>query len=192
MASILIVTRGLPSVLYQSVELARRLTVAGHRLTFAGDPSARALVEHHGVAFERLDPDGYEPFLAEDATTPTARRLLAIGRRRTRARESLGIGAFARLVRETRPDLILVNGEMHAHIIAAAMAGTRMALLNSFVSIWRGRHPATAHAGTAGRQLVGHEGGRCAALAGPAAPEATPALVRTRASHRLRSRVGVP
>lgn len=137
MASILIVTRGLPSVLYQSVELARRLTVAGHRLTFAGDPSACPLIEHHGVAFQSLDPDGYEPFLEEDATTPTARRLLAIGRRRARARESLGVGAFARRVRETRPDLILVNGEMHAHIIAAAMARTRMALLNSFVSIWR-------------------------------------------------------
>ncbi len=154
MASILIVTRGLPSVLYQSVELARRLTVAGHRLTFAGDPSARALVEHHGVAFERLDPDGYEPFLEEDATTPAARRLLAIGRRRTRARESLGVGGF-------NDDLILVNGEMHAHIIAAAMAGTRMALLNSFVSIWREAGIPPPH--TLARPGVGWSGTRAGA-----------------------------
>ena len=74
MANILIVTRGLPSVLYQSVELARRLAAAGHRLTFAGDPDARELVEHHGLAFRRLEPSRYEQFLEEDAATPRAQQ----------------------------------------------------------------------------------------------------------------------
>jgi UDP:flavonoid glycosyltransferase YjiC (YdhE family) len=69
MASILIVTRGLPSVVYQSVELARRLAAAGHRLTFAGDAGARPLVEHHGLAFLGLDPDRFEQFLEDDAAT---------------------------------------------------------------------------------------------------------------------------
>ena len=76
MANILTVTRGLPSVLYQSVELARRLAAAGHRLTFAGDPEARELVEHHGLAFRRLEPTRYERFLEEDAATPPLGRIL--------------------------------------------------------------------------------------------------------------------
>ncbi len=158
MASILIVTRGLPGVLYQSVELARRLAAAGHRLTFAGDPDARELVEHHGLAFHRLDPDRYEQFLEEDAATPALGRILDIGRRRERARESLGIDAFARFVRDDRPDLILINGEMHEHIIAAATAGSRLALLNPFASIWR--HPGVPPPHTLARPGIGWSGSR--------------------------------
>ena len=50
---------------------------------------------------------------------------------------SLGVGAFARSLRDERPDLTLINGEMHGHVIAASATGARVALLNSFVSIWR-------------------------------------------------------
>ena len=137
MANILTVTRGLPSVLYQSVELARRLAAAGHRLTFAGDPDARELVEHHGLAFRCLEPSRYEQFLEGDAARPPLRRIVDVRRRREIARTSLGVGAFARSLRDQRPDLTLINGEMHGHIIAASAAGARVALLNSFVSIWR-------------------------------------------------------
>jgi UDP:flavonoid glycosyltransferase YjiC (YdhE family) len=158
MASILIVTRGLPSVLYQSVELARRLAAAGHRLTFAGDPDARALIEHHGLAVHRLDPDRYEHFLEEDAAAPALGRFLDISRRRERARQSLGVSTFARFVRDERPDLILVNGEMHEHIIAASTAGSRVALLNSFVSIWR--QPGVPPPHTLARPGIGWSGSR--------------------------------
>ncbi len=161
MANILIVTRGLPSVLYQSVELARRLAAAGHRLTFAGDPDARELVEHHGLAFRRLDPCRYEQFLEEEAATPALSRFLDIGRRRERARESLGVSAFARAVRDERPDLILINGEMHEHIIAASAAGSRVALLNSFVSIWR--QPGVPPPHTLARPGIGWSGTRAGA-----------------------------
>ena len=137
MANILIVSRGLPSVLYQSVELARRLAAAGHRLTFAGDPDARELVEHHGLAFHSLEPSRYEQFLEGDAATPALSRIFDIRRRRELARTSLGVGAFARSMRDERPDLTLINGEMHGHIIAASALGARVALLNSFVSLWR-------------------------------------------------------
>ena len=161
MANILIVTRGLPSVLYQSVELARRLAAAGHRLTFAGDPDARELVEHHGLAVRRLDPCRYEQFLEEEAATPALSRFLDIGRRRERARESLGVSAFARAVRDERPDLILINGEMHEHIIAASAAGSRVALLNSFVSIWR--QPGVPPPHTLARPGIGWSGTRAGA-----------------------------
>jgi len=161
MANILIVTRGLPGVLYQSVELARRLAAAGHRLTFAGDEDARALIEHHGLAVHRLDPDRYEQFLEEDAATPALGRILDIGRRRERASESLGVAAFARFVRDDRPDLILISGEMHEHIIAAATAGPRVALLNTFASIWR--HPGVPPPHTLAQPGIGLSGSRAGA-----------------------------
>ena len=49
----------------------------------------------------------------------------------------MAVDGFARAVRDVEPDLVLINGEMHEHIIAASAAGIPMALLNSFVSIWR-------------------------------------------------------
>jgi UDP:flavonoid glycosyltransferase YjiC (YdhE family) len=137
MAKILTVASGLPSVVYSSVELARRLAVAGHRMTFAGLPPDRGLAEHHGLDFLALDSSRYEEFLEADARDGTLPRLLNLRRRRERARDSMALGGFAAAVREVNPDLILINGEMHEHIIAASATGTPMALLNSFVSIWR-------------------------------------------------------
>lgn len=135
-ASILTVASGLPSVLYPSVELARRLAAAGHRLTFAALPESRALVKHLGLDFLPLDPSRYEEFLEVDAGAGRLHRLLHLRRRRERARDSLAMGGFARAVRDLAPDLVLINGEMHEHIIAAAGTGVPIALLNSFVSIW--------------------------------------------------------
>ena len=76
MASIIVVTSGLPSVVYPSVELARRLAAAGHRLTLAGLPDSRALVEHHGLDFLPLEPsryqDAFEPATTGEEITRTA------------------------------------------------------------------------------------------------------------------------
>jgi UDP:flavonoid glycosyltransferase YjiC (YdhE family) len=137
MANILIVTHGLRSLLYPSVELGRRLAAAGHRLTFATRAEDRGLVALHGLGFLPLEPSRYEQFLDADAGAATFRRLLDLRRRREQARESMAVGGFARAVRDMKPDLILINGEMHEHVIAASGTGVPIALLNSFVSIWR-------------------------------------------------------
>jgi len=137
MANILIVTRGLPSLVYPGVELARRLAAAGHCVTVAGDPDDRRLVEHHALAFLPLEPGGYEEFLKTDHSVPRLTRLMNVRRRRGLASESLGMRGFVEAVRGVRADLLLINGEMHEHIITASGAGMRVALLNSFVSIWR-------------------------------------------------------
>jgi UDP:flavonoid glycosyltransferase YjiC (YdhE family) len=137
MARILTVTSGLPSLRYPVVELARRLAAAGHRLTCVAPAEDRELVEHHGLAFVPLDPDRYEQFLAADARADAFHRLLRVRRRRAQARDAMAVDGFVATVRDLAPDLLLVNGEMHAHIIAVSATGVPMALLNPFVSIWR-------------------------------------------------------
>jgi UDP:flavonoid glycosyltransferase YjiC (YdhE family) len=137
MAHILTVTSGLPSIRYPTVELARRLAAAGHRLTCASIPDDRGLVEHQGLAFLPLDPSGYEQFLDTDARAGALHRLLTLRHRREQARDSMAAGSFVGIVRDLAPDLLLVNGEMHEHIIAVSATGVPMALLNVFVSIWR-------------------------------------------------------
>ena len=64
-------------------------------------------------------------------------------------------------MRDERPDLILVNGEMHEHIIAASTAGARVALLNSFASIWR--QPGVPPPHTLARPGTGWSGTRAGA-----------------------------
>ena len=136
-ARIVCVAGGLPSLLYPSVELGRRLLAAGHRLTFAAPADARELVEHHDLEYVEVDAGRYEQFLAADRHVGTLSRLVNLRSRRERATNSLAVDEFARWVRDSSPDLVLINGEMHEHVIAAASAKVPIALLNTFVSIWK-------------------------------------------------------
>ena len=137
MASILCVATGLPSVLYKSVELARRLGADGHRVVFAGSSDARRLVEDQGLELLPLEPSRYEEFLEADAAAGLTSRILHLRDRRRRALDSLAVAGFARAVDELDPDLVLINGEMHEHILAIAGTSRRIALVNTFASIWR-------------------------------------------------------
>lgn len=137
MARILCLTSSISGVLYPGVELARRLDAAGHLVTYASFPEAAAVVAANGLEFVPLEPGRYEEFLAEDRRHGFFRRLLDLRSRRERAMESLGVESLDRVVRDLEPDLLLIAGEMHEHVIAASAAGVPIALLNSFVSIWR-------------------------------------------------------
>ena len=105
MAHILCVTDGLPSVLYPSVELARRLAAAGHRVTYAGPAEARELVEHHGLEFLPLEPSGYRGFLELDGRAGPLARLLSLRGRRA-AGEGLAGGRRLRRVAARHGDRI--------------------------------------------------------------------------------------
>lgn len=137
MAHIVTVSRGFPSTLYPSLELSRRLAADGHRLTFAGGPEARPAAEVNGLEFLPLPEGRFEEFLQEDLERSWLGRLLKRRMRRQEAVESLGLEAFAESLRSLEPDLVLIDGEMHEHVITAAGAGLPVALLNSFASIWR-------------------------------------------------------
>jgi UDP:flavonoid glycosyltransferase YjiC (YdhE family) len=134
---ILVVTAGLSGLLYSSVELARRLAKVGHHVTYAGPATAHPLAEQHDLGFLALPPSQYDQFLEADATAGAIRRLVELRRRRQRAAESMAVGGFVTALRQLDPGLVLIDGEMHEHIIAASGTGAPVALLNTFASIWR-------------------------------------------------------
>lgn len=136
-ATILCVTCSKPAILFPGVELARRLTGAGHRLVYASWEQARRTVEHHGIDFLPLEASRYDEFLAHDTEKSSVSRLRRLGLRRKEARESLAVDGLTRAIHQLAPDLILIDGEMHEQIIASWSCGVPIALLNSFVSIWR-------------------------------------------------------
>lgn len=125
------------SIVYSCLELARRLAADGHHVVFAGRSDARALAQRQGLEFLELTPSGYGDFLRADAELVFLTRLLQIGRRRADALASLGLEDFARELRQLAPDVVLIDGEMHEHVLVCVGSGVRTGLLNSFCSIWR-------------------------------------------------------
>lgn len=137
MATLLVVTQSLSGMLYPGVELARRVVKAGHRLTYASYGEAAETVEGQGIDFQPLEPSRYDAFLADDRKTSPVERLRRLRSRRQRAKESLALDSLMQMILRVDPDLILIDGEMHEHIIGASASDVPIVLLNSFVSIWR-------------------------------------------------------
>ena len=129
---------GLRSVVYPSVELARRLAAAGHRVVHASGERFRDVVEHQGLVFRALGSgSGLADFRRTDEVRSYPVRLAVLADRRARAVAALEPARFEALLREEDPDLVLIDGEMHEHIVLARAAGRRVALLNTFSGIWR-------------------------------------------------------
>lgn len=108
MARILCLSDGMTSVVYTVLELARRLAADGHVVTFAGTPERRELAERLALGFLELSGS-----------------------------DSQAMAGFAQVLRDLTPDLVLIDGEMHEHIVVSAGSGVRTVLLNTFCSIWR-------------------------------------------------------
>lgn len=137
MGKILCVTNGLAGLLYSSLELARRLADAGHEIEYASFPEIGPTVEHHGVQFHALPPSRYQEFLHGDAGKNGLNRLRHLSGRRQRAADAVAVTDLAGWIEDVGPDILLIDAEMHEHIIAASATGVPIALLNTFVSIWR-------------------------------------------------------
>lgn len=137
MATILCVTDTMPGLFYPALELARRLRLAGHRVVYMTDDEGRDLVAAQGVDFLPLEPGDYAAFLARDAERSWIPRLLDLETRRRDALRSHRLEGFLESVDSAEPDLILLGGEMHEQVLAVANRGAPVALLNSFISIWR-------------------------------------------------------
>ncbi|MEM9555248.1 MAG: glycosyltransferase [Acidobacteriota bacterium] len=141
MARLLIVTDGLRSVVYPAVELGRRLAAAGHAVTIAGPSSARDPAERLGLAYRPLAPSRLPDFAVRDARRGLLDRLRHLGARRADALESLATDDFVATLRAVDPELVLLDGELHAQIVVALgrfpAASGRVVLLNSFCAVWR-------------------------------------------------------
>ena len=135
--TILIATAGRSGILYSSLELGRRLAAADHKVVYAGPDNARQLVDHHGLGFLALEPSRYDRFLEADADASVRHRLVHLRSRRQRAAASTAVSGFVAAVMALNPQLVLLDGEMHEHIIATSGTGVPMALLNTFASIWK-------------------------------------------------------
>jgi UDP:flavonoid glycosyltransferase YjiC (YdhE family) len=141
-AEVLFVLTPRRSLLNQSVELARRLRLAGHRTGFAGPEGVRQVVEAHGGRWHRLETEPEWP----PAAPPGLRGLVEKGRRWWERARSFGTrrmelarglvdGRYDALLADVDPDLVLVDIELQAYVVVSAACGRRTATLSTFISL---------------------------------------------------------
>ncbi|MEM6773118.1 MAG: hypothetical protein AAF597_21255, partial [Bacteroidota bacterium] len=140
----LIVITGQHGILNASLEVARRLSQAGHELHLAAPRPVGERIIRMGWRFTELPEILLEP--AEMGRLgggfwAKAAGLLGRFRRRKQLREKALANtrprAFQSLVHAWRPDLLLIDVELHEYIMAAHGMQVRYALLSQWYSIWR-------------------------------------------------------
>jgi len=130
-AEIAIIAGPIRSKLIISNELAARLRAAGHGVSLIAPPGDA--VDAAGLDCLRsplrleLPPAGASA--AKDRASRVARCAAAV--------DAARVDEFRDLLGGLAPDLVLVDIEEHAHVIAAVTGGLRVALLNIFFNLWK-------------------------------------------------------
>ncbi len=136
MARLLIVANGLYGGMLCSLELARRLRGAGHEIIYAAPEHCRAAAQSYAldfVAIPRVPLSGFRSRLPSVGRGLSARTISSRRRRLIKAQHSLGVEGFGAVLDAARPDLVLIDFELHAHIMSTAARGFRLALYTPIV-----------------------------------------------------------
>ena len=163
-ARILLINSALISHLYASIEFATRLRAEGHDITSAGPKSNEPLMAAAHIPFTAL-PD----YSLVGPRLPKARGLrerLPAGQqaRLRQGVQALGVAELPGLLESLRPDLVLIDFEMHAHIMTAAALGYRVALFTGICAGLPGlRAPPNHTAIVPGKGIRGTRAGVAAA-----------------------------
>ncbi|MEO0872990.1 MAG: glycosyltransferase [Bacteroidota bacterium] len=144
MAEILCLTSGLMGIAYASFELTHRLEEAGHRVQYGSPRPIADLAEANGIQYKQLAPVNFFPAGQEHVGGGLVQRLrkwkdrlVQRKQRRVEAVEALGMDEFAHFLRTTSPDLIIIDIELHEHIMTAVAMGIPTVLLSQWFSLWQ-------------------------------------------------------
>lgn len=134
MAHVVLIPYGLTSRLNTNLELANRLRRAGHSLTIVSHSDIGPEVADHGHEFVRVvDDERIRQSLPVGQTNPI-RRVTDLRRVR---QDSITTDEFERVIAGLRPDILLIDIEMHYATIATASLGIPTMLMMNWFSIYR-------------------------------------------------------
>ncbi len=144
MAHIVYVAAGRRGPLNSSFELSRRLTDAGHRVTYLSHANVGEIVAAQGYPFERLRRDkAFAERLGDHPAPWRGRRVPSPGAvvrwvryRRGIRWESARQTEVEERLRELRPDLVLSHVEAHFVILATLSLGIPLALVCSWFTVF--------------------------------------------------------
>ena len=126
------------SKMITSVEVARRLVRSGHTVVLLGDVSADTVDPALSFRTCPIDLPSHDPARGIAAKLRRTASLLVAGRRlRREAIEQVDTSGFTTAAEELDPDLVLIDVEAHAYVIASVGAGYPVALLSVFYNLWK-------------------------------------------------------
>ena len=141
MAHIVFITNGMSSSLNSGFAMSRRLRNAGHCVTFVARQDFGERVTAQGEAFVGLRQDRQMAELMAADPMPSLARPFSMFRwlrhRRRLRRESIESDELTSIVRGLKPDLLLIDLEMHAAVIATSQLRIPTLLTMIFFSIFR-------------------------------------------------------
>lgn len=143
MKHILLMTSGLTGILNASFEVVSRLKAAGYQCTYACPAPAGDIVMRQGIDFIQLEEVNFDPapeVAINIGPMHKIRRWLykvsfACSRRKQGV-EALGMDRFLQTVSTVKPDLVIIDIELHEHIMALHTAKYKVLLLSQWFSTW--------------------------------------------------------
>ena len=135
MADVLVVTNGLTGMRIATGELCRRLAAAGYGVHYACPEAPDAGLDRVLAGDHRLLPLQLRPAPALPAAPGPLRwigGLIKHGARRRAALANLGQEQYEQLLIGLKPDLVLVDVELHAFIFTTHRLGCRYALISQW------------------------------------------------------------
>jgi zeaxanthin glucosyltransferase len=128
MARVLIVASHLLGPARSAVELARRLKARGHSVEFAAPEAGRATPEAAGFHARPIPEYPLNPL---SLVRPPDYRDAPRSDRIAEGLERLGASVMPELLKSARPDLALLDAELHAHILATLASGRPVGLITT-------------------------------------------------------------
>lgn len=142
MPHLLIITTGLTGMLHASLEVVARLAAAGYQVTYACPKDVREQVEAEGFNYVQLPPVNFNPAPQLPGFKYKWQRWFykfsKIRHRQQEAVKQLPMDEFTVQLQQTKPDLLLLDMELHEHIIASVALKYPVILLSQWFSSWEG------------------------------------------------------
>lgn len=144
MAHILCMTSGLTGILYASLELSNRLQAMGHTVTYASPKSVEDKVVANSITYRQLPPTNFFPAPKLPSFNGPLQKFQRLWYRivngnqlRARGTQLLGMDEFREILDEISPDLIILDVELHDHIMTlVAENKIPFLLLSQWFSLW--------------------------------------------------------
>ena len=140
---IVYISVGMASTLHSSLELCRRITMVGHRVTVVSHRDIERHVKPNGYTFIQLSGDREIQELLRDDPMPkwSARNLVGllhwVVRRRRARRRSIENDEIEALISTLVPDLLLIDIECHFAVIATSRSGVATLLTMFWFNTFR-------------------------------------------------------
>lgn len=144
MAKIICITTGLTGILNASFELVNRLKAAGHTIIYASPKEVGERVIQQGIPYVQLPEIKQYPAPEVPVFKGKFRKLSRLvykfrnaKSRRKEALENLIPNAFSALLDQEKPDLVLIDIELHEYIFRAYSKQVPFILLSQWFSLWK-------------------------------------------------------